>query len=288
MTRIKIVGNFGGGNLNEYFERLTKGGGEWNDLKLVETGEDRLVVINWTAGDIPPDSIVFQMEPRASVERFPGIFSDLAANRDKVGVAYDSATFRNSIEWHVSPTWSEFKEGSPDLTKSKELSTVMSSTRKLPGHRSRLRLLCKLCDDRPVDVWGFGHAESWIDPASPSAGREMGPLPFREKDAGLFPYKYTFAAENTVEPNYFTEKIVDAILAECLCFYVGCPNLYQWLDPRAFIPITAVDPAHSLSVIESAIASNEWERRLPYIREAKKAILDELQIFPTLERLIGG
>ena len=114
----------------------------------------------------------------------------------------------------------------------------------------------------------------------------MGLLPFREKDRGLFPYKYTYGAENSRENNYFTEKICDAILSECLCFYHGCPNLHDFLHPESYISIDVCDHERSLEIIQSAIANNEWEKRLPYIRESKDKILNELQMLPTLERII--
>lgn len=265
---------------------MTQDGERWNNLQLVDRGEDRLVICNYIRGAVPSNAVVLQMEPSPNLARFPGIFSNLTAHRSKVGVAYDLQTHRNSIEWHISPTYQQLKNDAPDLTKTKTLSTVMSGKRVRGGHNRRLGLLCYLCDHTEIDVYGYGHRKRWIAPDAPSAGREMGPLPARKKDKGLFPYQYTYAAENTHEPNYFTEKLIDAILSECLCFYWGCPNVYKWIDPRAFIPITAHDYSHSLHVIQAAIESNEWERRLPYIREAKQKILDELQIFPTLERLL--
>lgn len=286
MHKVKILGNYYKGDLHDYFERMSQGEGRWNDIQLVEQGEDTLVMINWVRGLTPKDAVIFQMEPSSSIAKFPGIFRNIAGNRDKIGFGHDTKTYRNTIEWHISPNYSQLRNEEVDLTKTKEMSSIMSSVRTLDGHKMRLGLLCYLCDNMELDSWGKGHSATWIHPESPSAGREMGSLPFREKDRALFPYKYTYAAENTYENNYFTEKLVDAILSECLCFYWGCPNLHEFIDSRAYIPITVRDHEHSLNVIKCAIANNEWEKRLPYIKAAKQKILDELQLFPTLESIL--
>tara|TARA_R100000742_G_C4278666_1_gene101792 strand:- start:3117 stop:4001 length:885 start_codon:yes stop_codon:yes gene_type:complete len=286
--KIRFTGNFGGGKLNNYFERLSQGEGRWNDIQTVDSGEDTEVVVNCSRGCDLSNSIALQMEPNSSIRKFPGIFKDLGGNRNKLKFAFDTKTYRNSIEWHISPSYTDLKNEIPDLTKTKTLSTVVSAKRKLPGHRARIRLLIYLVDNLEIDVWGKGHAKKWISDSSPSRGREMGELPFREKDIALFPFKYHLACENTPgERNYFTEKIVDGILSECLCFYAGCPNLGDFIDSRSYIPIPVNDHAKTLQIIQSSIASNQWEKRLPYILESKQKILDELQIYPTLERIIN-
>tara|TARA_Y100000401_G_scaffold36988_1_gene27700 strand:- start:3237 stop:4859 length:1623 start_codon:yes stop_codon:yes gene_type:complete len=287
--KIRIVGNYYNKeepDFNKYFQKMADSTGGWGDITLVEKDEDFIVVINWLHDndpDINPEkTILIQMEPPSSISLFPGIFCNINSYTERVLFTH----YKNAIEWWISPSYSDIKNNKIDLTKTKQFSTVMSAERWIPGHVQRLELLCSICKEFEIDVWGRGHADKWIPEEWSSAGREMGYLPFREKDKGLFPYKYTYAAENTAVKNYFTEKIVDAILSECLCFYWGCPNLHDFIDPRAYIPITVHDHQHSLSVIDAAIKNNEWEKRLPYIKEAKQKILDELQFFPMLQNII--
>jgi hypothetical protein len=112
--------------------------------------------------------------------------------------------------------------------------------------------------------------------------------PVDNKEDALFPYKYTFAAENCFEPGYFTEKLVDAVLSECLVFYWGCPDLERWIDAACFVRLDLTRPEQALAIVERTIEAGEWERRIDVIRREKTKILDQLQIFPTLERLIAG
>lgn len=97
-----------------------------------------------------------------------------------------------------------------------------------------------------------------------------------KRDDILFPYYYHFMAENTREKNYFTEKILDPILSETLCFYWGCPNIKNYLHEKSFINIDLEKPKESLEIIIKSIKNNEYEKRLKYIKESKKKILYEL------------
>ncbi len=58
--------------------------------------------------------------------------------------------------------------------------------------------------------------------------------------------------------------------ASACCFYDGCPNLEAFLDPETFIRVPMDAPDEAIEIIRRAIAANEWERRLPAIREQKR------------------
>lgn len=102
-------------------------------------------------------------------------------------------------------------------------------------------------------------------------------------------------AENYALPNYFTEKIIDAILSECLIFYWGCPNITSFLDPRSYIVVdlkqseghlgSAMEKSYEL--IQTSIKNNEWEKRIEYIRKEKKKILNNYSFFPRIDSLIN-
>jgi GR25 family glycosyltransferase involved in LPS biosynthesis len=131
-----------------------------------------------------------------------------------------------------------------------------------------------------IDVFGRG--------AIDGVPNHKGELPEWDKRDGLFPYRYTIAAENFSEHNYVTEKFFDAILSECLCFYWGCPNLEQLVDPDVFVRLPLEDPAQAQRIIEQAIADDLWSQRIDAIRREKQRILDEYQLFPTIERVLTG
>lgn len=103
----------------------------------------------------------------------------------------------------------------------------------------------------------------------------------------MFPYKYVFNCENNSIKNYYTEKLIDGILAECLVFYSGCYNIKEFIDERAFVYLELNNFEDDYKKVKEAVEGNLWEERIPYIRAAKKKILDYLAFFPRLERIIN-
>ena len=108
-----------------------------------------------------------------------------------------------------------------------------------------------------------------------------------QKDDGLMPYKYTIACENCSEPGYFTEKLADAILSECLCFYWGCPNLEEYIDGDAFVRLDLDNFEGSMEIVKRAIVEDWWVKRIDIIRREKKKILEEIGFFPRLKKELG-
>ena len=69
----------------------------------------------------------------------------------------------------------------------------------------------------------------------------------------MFPYKYVFNCENNWERNWITEKLVDGILAECLVFYSGAPNVGDYIDRRAFVQLDLIDFEADMKKIQTAM-----------------------------------
>jgi hypothetical protein len=285
MPKVKILVNFKEAP-HDLGNHLGKDGRRWNDIQVTDDEKaDYFLILNHPgrARYIPERAVVMQMEPAASRAEFPFPFNRPECYRKRFLYVFDTASHHNAIEWHISPSYSDFINGRPDLKKTKSFSAVISGLNYLEGYKKRLTFLKKIAEIFPVDIYGRGHSPGFFPEGLP--GRYLGEIT-GPKDEGLFLYKYTFAAENTREFNYFTEKICDAILAECLAFYWGCPNLSDFIDPRAYIALDPDDHAKSIETIKNAIENDEWSKRLPYIRQAKEKILNELQIFPTLEKIL--
>ena len=99
-------------------------------------------------------------------------------------------------------------------------------------------------------------------------------------------YKYHIAIENHIAPRHWSEKITDSILSECLTFYAGDPELGKVLPPESFIPIPIDDPEAAICIIKTAIANNEYEKRLPAIRAAKELILKKYNFYAQIKKVI--
>jgi len=236
----------------------------------------------WVILNAPPDNaqydtqrtIVFQMEPNMTKDCWgewaspdPSQFLHVFTHKNSI----------NPLEWHLSKSCRELL--TTPITKTEDIciSAILSSKYHDEGHRKRVDFVKHIEGTIPVHVFGDNAFEYH---------NYKGCLPYHQKDDGLFPYKYTFTAENQSIANYCTEKIVDAVLSECLCFYWGCPNLETILDPRCFIRLGLTNMDEDMERVRDAIEQDEWSQRIDVIRAEKKRILTELQFTAKLERMI--
>jgi hypothetical protein len=162
--------------------------------------------------------------------------------------------------------------GSHDSPKKELLSAVMSGLNGLTGHKLRLQLLKSL--DAIVEDGFDIYGNSNRNPLFKEMVNYKGPV--QDKYAALWPYKYHFACENSFHQNYFTEKIVDPLVCDCLCFYDGCRNLEEFIDERAFVRIDVNNIRQSIEVIAKSIEGEEWERRIHIIQGQKDRFLYHL------------
>jgi GR25 family glycosyltransferase involved in LPS biosynthesis len=281
--RVKLIADWiSSGPLCELWNRQSQGDYAWADIEVTADDDDvdYYVIVNRPKDDSahfrPDRTVVFQMEPSAISSTW-GAWASPDPREFLQVRSHDR--YPNNGEWHLGLTYDELL--TLPIEKTAQLSSVTSSQTSLPGQHLRVEFLKHLEERRtPIDIYGKDNSHGF-------AGY-LGSLPALDKRAGILPYRYTFAAENSSEPNYFTEKILDAILGEALCFYWGCPNLDDHIDPRAFIRLPLEDFDRSRQVLERAMRDDEWSARIDCIRHEKRRLLNEHQFFPTLARVLHG
>lgn len=158
----------------------------------------------------------------------------------------------------------------PPPQKSKLLSTVCSTkAMRHTLHSLRLHFTKQLMAELPeLDVFGYG----------------MGKLD--NKADAIDPYRFHLVIENHSCPHHWTEKLADAYLGYSLPIYFGCTNLDEYFPPDSYIMLDIRDFPKSLKTLRDLLASNQYEKRLPAIIEARRRILEEYATFPQLVRLI--
>lgn len=267
-------------NLCDIWNKMSKGNYTWNNIQIVsEEPVDYYVVINATNHKIPYEkTILFRMEPYMEKNSGWGGW----CNPDKkmfLFAGYHEDHYNNN-EWHLSKTYTQLmnEKIEKDINITHILSTVLSDKYKDPGHIKRIDFV-KFLESKglPVDVYG-GNKFNWKD--------YKGSLKLYEKDNGLFPYKYTFNVENFPIKGYYSEKLIDGILAECLTFYNGCINIKEYINEKAYVWLELSNFENDYQKIKKAIEENWWEQRINIIRKEKHRILNEKQFFPRLEEII--
>ncbi len=275
MTKIKIIKNWDVPNLI----RQTSGGfGRWEDVEFLfdsdDSNFDYLIVLNFVPIDIDFDPLpgktwAFMQEPFIKDkfdwvveghEQFDKVFTHHTADCDNKNKYFATQT---CLPWHIGKTYDELMALDIPI-KSKELSWITSNKTTFPGHLKRMQFYTDICDrtDIDIDIFGFGINE------------------IADKWEGLGAYKYSIAVENSSSEHYWTEKVSDCLLSYTLPFYFGCTNLKDYLPEESYIQIDIKDIDNSVRIINDAIKSKQWEKRLVAIAEARRRILNEYQFFP--------
>lgn len=160
----------------------------------------------------------------------------------------------------------------PPLDKSRDASMVYSpKAMRHTLHYHRARFMHWLVQHMPeLDTFGRETARTLDDKAD-----------------CLRDYRYHIAIENFIGEHHWTEKLADPFLGLSLPFYYGCPNAADYFPDESFIRIDIRDPAGALDIIRTAIANNEYEKRLPALIEARRRVMFEHNLFAVAAREIA-
>lgn len=168
-------------------------------------------------------------------------------------------------------SWDEMV-ANPPANKSRLLSAASSGKRQRHTlHHKRFSFVKRLKERLPdLDVFGRGIR------------------PMDDKAEALDPYHFHIAIENHISLHHWTEKLSDAFLGMTLPFYAGAPNAGDYFPAESFIPIDIHDPEKSYRIIQDTIHSDAYQKRLPYIREARDLVLNKYHLIAVVSQIIGN
>jgi FkbM family methyltransferase len=180
------------------------------------------------------------------------------------------------LPWHVGTmaaggklldtpmTFAEFDAHEP--LKTRLVSVVSSDKAFTPEHRARLAFVEKLkaeLEDQ-VDVFGRGVAD------------------FADKRDVLDAYRYHIVLENCAIEDYWTEKLADPYLTLTFPIYHGCPNIRNYFPKESLQQINIYEPDQAIEIIRQVIGSNLAEQRQEHLREARRRVMHEHNVFGML------
>lgn len=140
-----------------------------------------------------------------------------------------------------------------DCSKHRMLSLIASKKHKLEGHKLRHRVAGRLrAGQIDSDIMGWGYK------------------PFARKAEGLAPYRYSIVIENSREPGYFTEKIIDALLLKTVPIYWGAPDIDSFFDRGGIIECTSLDEV--MAAVRQTSEQDYQARQEAILLNRKKAI----------------
>lgn len=260
-------------------KRYNEGKKHWKNLEFV-SGEDYDILIIFTypyedtlkQGYDQRKAITIKTEPSLSTYSTSHITSRIVEQFIPLPFLPDSIKGNRA-----------FGGNGERIKKTHLFSAVTSELAGLPGHESRLKFLYTLSHSLKdnIDIFGWKIDGEYFKLLHHYNGY------LEDKFNGLWNYKYHFSCENSFEKNYFTEKILDPIISETFCFYDGCPNIFDFIDDRAFQLIDVNNIESSVETIFRKINDEGFETQLKYIRREKKRILTDFHPFKFISDVIN-
>ena len=150
--------------------------------------------------------------------------------------------------------------------KTGRVALIASSKRYAVGHKLRHRIA------------------EWSKTASPDLqlfGRGLRTL--ERKEEGHLPFRFSVVIENSREPGYFTEKIVDSFLCRSVPIYWGAPDIAHFFDVRGMIL------CHTEEELRAAIVAADegaFAAREPYLEENRRRALELHHIWRNMARVL--
>lgn len=171
---------------------------------------------------------------------------------------------------HISGTPMNWLELAGLVAEKKHRASTFSTTKKVTAMHNKRKELTTFIKNNASDI---------IDVVG-------GDVCFVEdKLEALQSYEYHIVLENFIQRGYFSEKLTDALLAECLVFYNGDPTIEK-MFPGATIRIDSKEPWEVIEIVRTAMKRNEFEKRRIHIKDAKKKILNNLNIVSVISDVV--
>lgn len=97
----------------------------------------------------------------------------------------------------------------------------------------------------------------------------IAPRDFKEYEHFCSQYKFMICFENSSDPYYITEKIVNGFLGNTIPIYWGCPNSKKWLNPKSFLylPESATENEMNILIEQIKELDNNHEKYNQYFSE---------------------
>ena len=200
----------------------------------------------------PSDIRIYEPGWLRSFDRVRTVQPDITHPRRAVG--------HTALPWYLGPGYDQLSSGDFPV-KTDHISVICSNKAMIGGHRRRLRFVEQLLEFSPMPRFGRGFRD----------------LP--DKWEGLAPFRYSVAVENSRHDHYWTEKIADCFLAGTVPIYWGAPNIRDYFPADSMIVIDTLDPVEVARIIKTEATPDAYQRRLPALREAKRRVLEEYNLF---------
>lgn len=193
---------------------------------------------------------------------------------DGSGYLYTKWNYSNLSSGGINLNYDELKNEKPVIKKSL-ISTIQSNKMTTQTHRDRINFIGEVSKKCNLDIFGSIHLRNKN-------------LEYNDKKSGLDDYKYSLSFDNQINiENFFGTQLTDSILRWTVPIYGGGAKLNNFFPDKSFIKIDPSDLNDVEKVID-LINNDDYEDRLEALTEARRLILDEYNIWPTIKKVIDN
>lgn len=188
---------------------------------------------------------------------------------------------QSALPWHYGidmsagadrvATAMSWKALAADKPKSRLISVICSNKVIVPHHRQRLAFVNRLKErlGSQVEVFGRGFNE------------------ISDKAEAIAPYRYHIVLENNTLDHFWTEKLADAWLGDAFPIYAGSGNCGDYFNSDSFFQVDIEDADNAIDQIEALMASNTWEQRRELIRDSRRKVMENYNLFAEVHTIIS-
>lgn len=154
----------------------------------------------------------------------------------------------------------------PVVDKTRRISLIASDKSSTFGQRLRHEIV----------RWGAENV-----PDLDALGRKY--LPLTDKADGHSPYYFSVVVENSQEPGYFTEKLIDSFLCRSLPIYWGAPDIEHFFDSRGLIRCAN---AEELRRTIQQVTASDYAMREVFLEKNRRLAMQYLDLFGRAARFL--
>lgn len=218
----------------------------------------------------PPDKLILLTGEPPEVRKYaPYWTKQFAMVRSvQVGIRHPNLQVgQTALPWHLGKSYDELA-ASDFPAKTDNICIICSNKAMTRSHRRRLAFVEQLQRLNPMPRFGRGFHD------------------LATKWEGLAPFRYSLAIENSRHPHYWTEKIADCFLAGTVPIYWGAPNIGDYFPAESMIVLDSLDPEKVARIIKAEATPEAYQRRIPALREAKRRILEDYNLFEVIHQML--
>ena len=264
-----------------YIYQTPNNSGVWNNIQVTYDVDDADYLIiedncfdnNLLKRFRPDQRLYFSREALDSTSHFNYPSDQFLRFSFWDGSGYLYTKWRYPNDGGINMSYDELMGENGPIEKNKMISCVQSDKEMTPIHVARKEFIKRYVDSYPIDVYGS------IECANKT-------LDNNRKEKALDEYRYTLAFDNQVSiEDFFGTQFTDALLRWAVPIYGGGAALGDYFPENSYIEIDPRD-FNDIDKVVNIISESDYESRLDDIGEARDLIMNEYNLWPTIECLL--